>query len=142
METRNSVTEFRPSAALGRPSALEFRPSAALGRPSVAEFRPPETEFPPPKTGSSVPKTGPPLPKAKPPTAKAEGAVSPIETPPPESGLRVLTAASQEAYETVEDGPRLGSKQPAHRTGCCTNLKQQAAMLKPSETVDRGGGVS
>ncbi|MDR2495416.1 MAG: hypothetical protein LBD24_09375 [Spirochaetaceae bacterium] len=35
---------------------------------------------------------------------------------------------------TVGDGPRLSSSQPAHRTGCRTVRKQQAAMLKPSET--------
>ncbi|MDR2495134.1 MAG: hypothetical protein LBD24_07930 [Spirochaetaceae bacterium] len=41
-------------------------------------------------------------------------------------------------FETVGDGAkrkqRLSSSRTAHRTGCCTTRKQQAAMLKPSET--------
>ncbi|MDR2494240.1 MAG: hypothetical protein LBD24_03350 [Spirochaetaceae bacterium] len=37
--------------------------------------------------------------------------------------------------ETVGDGPRLRSSQPAYRTGCCTALKQQAAMLEQPEAV-------
>ncbi|MDR2494589.1 MAG: hypothetical protein LBD24_05120 [Spirochaetaceae bacterium] len=36
--------------------------------------------------------------------------------------------------EAVGDGPRLSSSQPAQWTGCCTTWRQQAAMLKPSET--------
>ncbi|MDR2493785.1 MAG: hypothetical protein LBD24_01040 [Spirochaetaceae bacterium] len=37
--------------------------------------------------------------------------------------------------ETAGGWPRLSSSssQPAHRTGCCTTLKQQAAMLKQPE---------
>ncbi|MDR2494203.1 MAG: hypothetical protein LBD24_03160 [Spirochaetaceae bacterium] len=37
--------------------------------------------------------------------------------------------------ETARSVAAPGPCKPANRTRCCTTLKQQAAMLKPSETA-------